>query len=44
MIQPSEKLVEIGAASREEFEEVSAEYKIEQAKLAAAYRSCCCWE
>jgi membrane fusion protein, heavy metal efflux system len=32
----AEKLVEIGAASREEFEEVSAEYKIEQAKLAAA--------
>src|SRR6266511_1573140 len=32
----AEKLVEIGAASREEFEEVSAEYKIEQAKLTAA--------
>ena len=32
----AEKLVEIGAASREEFEEVSAEYKIERAKLAAA--------
>ena len=32
----AEKLVEIGAASREEFEEVSAEYKVEQAKLAAA--------
>src|SRR5262249_47840307 len=28
--------VEIGASSREEFEEVSAEYKIEQAKLTAA--------
>ncbi len=32
----AEKLVEIGASSREEFEEVSAEYKIEQARLAAA--------
>jgi multidrug efflux pump subunit AcrA (membrane-fusion protein) len=32
----TEKLVEIGAASREEFEEVSAEYKIEEAKLIAA--------
>jgi membrane fusion protein, heavy metal efflux system len=32
----AEKLVEIGAVSREEFEEVSAEYKIEQAKLTAA--------
>src|SRR5215813_7778800 len=32
----AEKLVEIGAASREEFEEVGAEYKIEQAKLTAA--------
>ncbi|HKC87892.1 MAG TPA: efflux RND transporter periplasmic adaptor subunit [Blastocatellia bacterium] len=32
----AEKLVEIGAASREEFEGVSAEYKIEQAKLTAA--------
>jgi len=32
----AEKLVEIGAASREEFEEVSAAYKIEQAKLTAA--------
>ena len=32
----TEKLVEIGAASREEFEEVSAEYKIEEAKLNAA--------
>jgi RND family efflux transporter MFP subunit len=32
----AEKLVEIGAASREEFEEVSAEYKIEEAKLTAA--------
>jgi cobalt-zinc-cadmium efflux system membrane fusion protein len=34
--QRAEKLVEIGAASREEFEEVKAEYKIEQAKLTAA--------
>jgi len=34
--QRAEKLVEIGASSREEFEEVSAEYKIEQAKLTAA--------
>lgn len=33
--QRAEKLVEIGAASREEFEEVKAEYKIEQAKLTA---------
>src|SRR5215813_9878835 len=32
----AEKLVEIGAASREEFDGVSAEYKIEQAKLTAA--------
>ncbi|MBO0726973.1 MAG: efflux RND transporter periplasmic adaptor subunit [Blastocatellia bacterium] len=32
----TEKLVEIGAASREEFEGVSAEYKIEEAKLIAA--------
>lgn len=32
----AEQLVEIGATSREEFEEVKAEYKIEQAKLAAA--------
>jgi len=32
----AEKLVEIGAASREEFEEVSAEYKIEEARLTAA--------
>jgi RND family efflux transporter MFP subunit len=32
----AEKLVEIGAASREEFEEVAAEYKIEQARLNAA--------
>jgi len=32
----AEKLVEIGAASREEFEEVTAEYKIEQARLTAA--------
>lgn len=32
----AEKLVEIGAASREEFEEVNAEYKIEQARLIAA--------
>ncbi len=32
----AEQLVEIGAASREEFEEVSAAYKIEQAKLNAA--------
>lgn len=31
----TEQLVEIGAASREEFETVNAEYKIEQAKLAA---------
>lgn len=30
------QLVEIGAASREEFEEVSANYKTEQAKLTAA--------
>jgi RND family efflux transporter MFP subunit len=34
--QRAEKLVEIGAASREEFEEVKAEYKIEQARLTAA--------
>ncbi len=32
----AEQLVEIGAASREEFEAVSADYKIEQAKLNAA--------
>jgi len=32
----AEQLVEIGAASREEFEQVTAEYKIEQAKLNAA--------
>jgi RND family efflux transporter MFP subunit len=32
----AEKLVEIGAASREEFEEVGAAYKIEQARLTAA--------
>lgn len=32
----AEQLVEIGAISREEFEEVSAAYKIEQAKLNAA--------
>lgn len=32
----AEQLVEIGATSREEFEEVKAEYKIEQAKLTAA--------
>jgi len=32
----AEQLVEIGAASREEFEEVSAAYKTEQAKLNAA--------
>ncbi|HEU0172844.1 MAG TPA: efflux RND transporter periplasmic adaptor subunit [Blastocatellia bacterium] len=32
----AEKLVEIGAASREEFEEVSAECKIDEAKLTAA--------
>ncbi|MGH9841301.1 MAG: efflux RND transporter periplasmic adaptor subunit [Blastocatellia bacterium] len=32
----TEQLVEIGAASREELEEAKAEYKIEQAKLAAA--------
>ncbi len=32
----AEQLVEIGAISREEFEEVSASYKIEQAKLNAA--------
>lgn len=31
----TEQLVEIGVASREEFEAVNAEYKIEQAKLAA---------
>lgn len=31
----TEQLVEIGAASREDFEAVNAEYKIEQAKLAA---------
>ncbi|MGH9800852.1 MAG: efflux RND transporter periplasmic adaptor subunit [Blastocatellia bacterium] len=31
----TEQLVEIGAASREDFEAVSAEYKIEQVKLAA---------
>ncbi|MCI0388027.1 MAG: efflux RND transporter periplasmic adaptor subunit [Acidobacteria bacterium] len=32
----AEQLVEIGAASREEFEQVTAEYKIEQARLTAA--------
>jgi membrane fusion protein, heavy metal efflux system len=32
----AQALVEIGATSREEFEEVKAEYKIEQAKLTAA--------
>jgi RND family efflux transporter MFP subunit len=32
----AEQLVEIGATSREEFEQVAAEYKIEQAKLNAA--------
>jgi RND family efflux transporter MFP subunit len=32
----AEKLVEIGASSREEFEEVGSEYKIEQARLIAA--------
>ncbi len=32
----AEQLVEIGAASREEFEEVGAAYKIEQARLNAA--------
>ncbi len=34
--QRAEQLVEIGAASREEFEQVTAEYKIEQARLTAA--------
>ena len=33
--QRIEKLVEIGAASREEFEQASAEYKMEQANLSA---------
>lgn len=32
----AEQLVEIGATSREEFEQVTAEYKIEQARLNAA--------
>ena len=36
MYKRAEQLVEIGATSREEFEQAAAEYKIEQAKLTAA--------